>query len=478
MLDPFAGSGALGLEALSRGAARAEFCELRPAALRALAENVERLGYADRCVVRRQDGAPPAARPTMPADRTYDLMLIDPPYRMLPVLQDEFLLHLPELLAPAGRLVIEGRGATRPRCRFRSSWCAAACTAAPGSSVYRRCLSGSRSARAPTTRSPFGHLDIIRRASAMFDRVVVGVVRQPRHKYTTMFSLDERIGFIQDSLDGIDNVVVEGFSTLVVEFARGHGARAIVKGLRAVSDFEWEFQMQQPEPRPGRGYRDDVPDGVAAVQFPIVARRARDRVVRRPGGGVRARSRWPDGSWNCMRPARSEPQAKESHVDVLVLIDKLDDLVLNARGVPMSNQVRLDRDEIEDIISHMRSTIPEEIKQARWIVKERQEMLAEAKREAERLISEAREHAAREASQQEVVKLAERQAEDIITDARRKAREMRLGADDYADSILENMETNLTKFLAAVQRGREQLAARSEDHTGPATAGFDMSQQT
>ena len=98
----------------------------------------------------------------------------------------------------------------------------------------------------PGTYDPvtFGHLDIIRRASAMFDRVVVGVVRQPRHKSTTVFSLEERIGFIQDSLDGIDNVVVEGFSTLVVEFARGHGARAIVKGLRAVSDFEWEFQMQ------------------------------------------------------------------------------------------------------------------------------------------------------------------------------------------------------------------------------------------
>ena len=72
------------------------------------------------------------------------------------------------------------------------------------------------------------------------------------------------------------------------------------------------------------------------------------------------------------------------------------------------------------------------------------------------------------------MKLAERQAEDILADARRKAREMRMGADDYADSILENMENNLTKFLAAVQRGREQLAARSDDPTGPATAGFDM----
>ena len=84
----------------------------------------------------------------------------------------------------------------------------------------------------------------------------------------------------------------------------------------------------------------------------------------------------------------------------------------------MSDQVRLDREEIEEIIYQMRATIPEEIKQARWIVKERQEMLAEAKREAERLIGEAREQAAREASQQEVVKLAERQAEDLLADAR------------------------------------------------------------
>ena len=164
-------------------------------------------------------------------------------------------------------------------------------------------------------------------------------------------------------------------------------------------------------------------------------------------------------------------------MDVLVLIDKLDELVATAKNVPMTDQVRIDREELFEIIDQMRSTIPEEIKQARWIVKERQEMLAEAKREAERLIGEARDQAQREASQQEVVKLAERQAEDIVTDARRKARELRLGADDYADSILENMESNLTKFLAAVQRGREQLASRSENNTSPDTADFDLSHQ-
>jgi len=91
-------------------------------------------------------------------------------------------------------------------------------------------------------------------------------------------------------------------------------------------------------------------------------------------------------------------------MDVLVLIDKLDDLVHNAKAVPLTDQVRIDREEIYDILDQMRATIPEEIKQARWIVKERQEMLAEAKRETDRLLGEAREQAVREASQTEIVR--------------------------------------------------------------------------
>ena len=73
-------------------------------------------------------------------------------------------------------------------------------------------------------------------------------------------------------------------------------------------------------------------------------------------------------------------------MDVLVLIDKLDDTIHNAKQVPLTDTVRVDKEEIYDILDQMRATIPEEIKQARWIVKERQEMLAEAKREAERII--------------------------------------------------------------------------------------------
>ena len=147
-------------------------------------------------------------------------------------------------------------------------------------------------------------------------------------------------------------------------------------------------------------------------------------------------------------------------MDVLVLIDKLDDLVHNAKAVPLTDQVRIDREEIYEILDQMRATIPEEIKQARWIVKERQEMLAEAKRECDRIVREAREQAVREASQTEIVKLAERQAQDIVDDARRQARETRLEMEDWADGILSTLEVNLDKFLGAVQ-ARPRAAARA-----------------
>lgn len=87
-----------------------------------------------------------------------------------------------------------------------------------------------------------GHVDVIHRAAAIFDRVVVGVVGYPTHK-ETLFSVEERVAFLEDALDDLDNVVVDVFSELVVDFARKHSAKTMVKGLRVISDFEWEFQM-------------------------------------------------------------------------------------------------------------------------------------------------------------------------------------------------------------------------------------------
>jgi pantetheine-phosphate adenylyltransferase len=99
----------------------------------------------------------------------------------------------------------------------------------------------------PGTYDPVtnGHVDVIGRAAQIFDRVVVGVVGNPHHK-TPLFDVPERVAQIKEALAGVvTNVEVDVFSELVVDFARRWDARVIVKGLRVVSDFEWEFQMNQ-----------------------------------------------------------------------------------------------------------------------------------------------------------------------------------------------------------------------------------------
>jgi pantetheine-phosphate adenylyltransferase len=89
-----------------------------------------------------------------------------------------------------------------------------------------------------------GHLDVITRAAGIFDRVVIGVVGSPHHKQP-MFTIEERVEFLRDALAGLGNVEIDVFRELVVDFARRWEAKAIVKGLRVTSDFEWEFQMNQ-----------------------------------------------------------------------------------------------------------------------------------------------------------------------------------------------------------------------------------------
>jgi pantetheine-phosphate adenylyltransferase len=104
-----------------------------------------------------------------------------------------------------------------------------------------------RVAICPGTYDPVtnGHLDIITRAANVFDRVVVGVVDTQVRKQAPLFDASERKSFLADAVAHLANVEVEAFSKLLVEFARDHGAMAIVKGLRAISDFEFEFEMNQ-----------------------------------------------------------------------------------------------------------------------------------------------------------------------------------------------------------------------------------------
>jgi pantetheine-phosphate adenylyltransferase len=105
----------------------------------------------------------------------------------------------------------------------------------------------NRTAICPGSYDPitYGHVDVISRAAAMFDKVIVAVVNIPIRKSKTLFSTEERVAFVRNATAELGNVEVEPFANLVVEFAHERGAKAIVKGLRAISDFEYELEMNQ-----------------------------------------------------------------------------------------------------------------------------------------------------------------------------------------------------------------------------------------
>ena len=95
----------------------------------------------------------------------------------------------------------------------------------------------------PGTFDPFtrGHEDLVRRAARLFDRVVVGVAKGESKR--PLFTLDERVAMAREVVADVPNATVVGFDTLLMRFVESHGARAVLRGLRAVSDFEYEFQM-------------------------------------------------------------------------------------------------------------------------------------------------------------------------------------------------------------------------------------------
>ena len=104
-----------------------------------------------------------------------------------------------------------------------------------------------RIAVCPGTYDPItnGHLDVITRAAGMFDEVIVAVVNASVRKSRSLFDVSERVWYVEQATAELPNVRVDTFDTLIVQYARDQGAKAVVKGLRAISDFEYEFEMNQ-----------------------------------------------------------------------------------------------------------------------------------------------------------------------------------------------------------------------------------------
>lgn len=144
-------------------------------------------------------------------------------------------------------------------------------------------------------------------------------------------------------------------------------------------------------------------------------------------------------------------------MDALELIDKLEEIVSKGRKIPFSSNFIVNENEIYDTLDELRNVLPEEFKQARWIVKERESMLEEAKRQSSRIIKEAEEKADALLNESEIIKSALKRSEEVMSISEAKARTVRLDAEDFADEKMASLEAVLYKILSAIEKGREQF---------------------
>ncbi|MCP5043204.1 MAG: pantetheine-phosphate adenylyltransferase [bacterium] len=270
VLDLFAGTGALGIEAISRGASEVVFVDRASASLKALRKNLRNLEIEDRGVVIRGDVGS-VLRRLVERDERFDLIFMDPPYDSDDVVPTLAALGRGPLLAPGVTLVVESakRHPLPSVARFGFEVIDERST---GDTMITRLraaqgvemaderggdvqpTSGSdelnHEVTRPATVALFpasfdpptnGHLDLIERARQAFDEVVVAVAINVGK--TGTFSFEERLEMLNSVTSGMDRVRVEGFSGLVVEHAKAMGATVIIRGLRAMSDFEYEFEM-------------------------------------------------------------------------------------------------------------------------------------------------------------------------------------------------------------------------------------------
>jgi pantetheine-phosphate adenylyltransferase len=252
VLDLFAGTGALGLEALSRGAARVTFVEKARSALPVLEENRAAVALGSSDVL-----AMPAARALerlQARGQRFDLVFLDPPYAqglLEPML--EALVRL-DLLLPRATIVCEHHG--RDPAPAGPPSLEQGETRAFGDVALTFFTVRDRKhvvtvALYPGSFDPvtFGHLNIVERGLKLFDKLIVGIAVNVRKQ--PLFTPEERVEMLRESIGKDDRVDITTFEGLLVDYARARGVTAILRGLRAISDFEYEFQMAHMNRRLG-----------------------------------------------------------------------------------------------------------------------------------------------------------------------------------------------------------------------------------
>ncbi|MDA8441311.1 MAG: ATPase [Peptococcaceae bacterium] len=148
-------------------------------------------------------------------------------------------------------------------------------------------------------------------------------------------------------------------------------------------------------------------------------------------------------------------------MDVFSLLEDLEETVDRGAKIPMTSRVLVDEEAIFNLIDKIRNHLPEELRQAKWVTKERDRILAEAQAEAEKVVEQGRTYITKMVEDSEVVNQAQAYAEELVNQSRKVAREIRSGANAYADEMLCKVENSLLGLVESLRQDRQQLAAES-----------------
>jgi len=146
-----------------------------------------------------------------------------------------------------------------------------------------------------------------------------------------------------------------------------------------------------------------------------------------------------------------------NRINLIILLDKLEDIIDKAPEIPLTGRVLLDSDELLELIDKIRNSVPEEVKRAELVSTEKERLISEGHQRAERLISQAKEQAAGLLKESEIYKQAQHEAKKILNEAVEKARELKEGSEEYAHNVLSDLEEVLSKTLKVVVNGKEEL---------------------
>ena len=284
-----------------------------------------------------------------------------------------------------------------------------------------------------------GHVDIFERGSRLVDKLIIAVSSNPNKN--SLFTMEERVEMIRNAVKHIPNVEIDCTGGLLIDYVKSKNASIIIRGLRALSDFEYEFQRAL-----FAKYLDDDIETVFIMtnnKYSFVS-----------STGIRELAKF-GGKLDGLVPD-----------DVKIKLEKRFniDLIESSSRIPMTTKRMVEEDEIMRIIDAIQESLPLELDESRRIVAEKDKVLADAQRQAETLIDQAKDYIAKLTAESELVKQAQEQANQIINAANQSSEELKSSSIQYAGDVLKYVENNLEKTLESLRQNRESLQ-QSEQKT-------------